>query len=88
MQTRNYPGGKRDVKTKYVSGVLNFYDLSGNVIYQLDPVNRAITVPSGAALTINAGLGSAIKLTNLPTADPSVAGALYNSSGTVKVSAG
>ena len=29
-----------------------------------------------------------IKLTNLPTSDPAVAGALYNSSGTVKISAG
>jgi hypothetical protein len=32
--------------------------------------------------------GTSIVLSNLPTSDPAVAGALYNDSGTVKISAG
>jgi hypothetical protein len=42
MDIRSYPGGKGWVKTKYVSGILTFYDKDGIVIQQIDPINGKV----------------------------------------------
>jgi len=49
MDTRLYPQSKKGVKGKYnSSGVLDFFDNSGNIIYSIDPANRKLSVPSGS----------------------------------------
>jgi len=40
------------------------------------------------SLTLTLASGGNLIITNLPTSDPSEAGALYNSSGTIKISSG
>ena len=48
--------------------------------------NAIEIVSSAGSITLNAG--GNITLTSLPTSDPGSAGALYNSSGTIKISSG
>lgn len=54
MDSRLYPQGKKGIKAKYnkTTGVLDFYDNSGNIIYSLDPSNRRLDIPTGSNLRI------------------------------------
>jgi hypothetical protein len=42
MTSKVYPVSKGGLKSRYVSGILTFYDASGNVVYQIDPTNRRL----------------------------------------------
>jgi hypothetical protein len=58
-----------------------------------DFITSTLTIPSAGGITAADTLeitlaGSGLILTSLPTADPLLAGALWNDGGTVKVSAG
>lgn len=44
-----------NVSSKWVSGNLVFYDVSGNVIITYDGTNRKLTIPSGSLLEILSG---------------------------------
>lgn len=50
MTTGMYPESSGGVKSRYVNGVLTFYNAAGAVIYTIDPVNRKVSYPSGATL--------------------------------------
>ncbi|KKL13324.1 hypothetical protein LCGC14_2526890, partial [marine sediment metagenome] len=52
MDSRTYPQGSGTIKSKYVAGVLTFYDTSGNIIYTINPATRTLTIPSGSTLSI------------------------------------
>lgn len=43
---------------------------------------------AGAAITLTPGAGGSMIFANVPTADPEIAGAVWNSSGTIMISAG
>lgn len=59
MDTRLYPQGKGGLKSRWVAGVLTFYDTSGNTVYTIDPANRTIAVPSGSILSVPGTLSGA-----------------------------
>jgi hypothetical protein len=64
--------------------------IGGNVILQAARA-RWLPVRSSRLQILNDGtvtISGAVKMTGLPTADPTVAGQLWNDAGTVKVSAG
>ena len=50
--------------------------------------NAIEIVSSAGGITLIVGVGGNITLTGLPSTDPGSAGALYNSSGTIKISNG
>ncbi len=54
MDSRMYPQGSGTVKSRYVAGVLTFYDNAGNVMYAIDPITGAITFTD--AITANGGV--------------------------------
>ena len=47
-----------------------------------------ITAPAGSNLTLSAGAGGNLVVSGLPTSDPHVVGALWNSSGVLHISSG
>jgi hypothetical protein len=59
--------------------------LTGSLAFTLAALDTDAFVNSEIA---NALAGSSVVMSGLPTSDPAVAGALWNNSGTVKVSAG
>src|SRR4051812_47442914 len=48
------PNQGRGPYDQYVDDKQNFYDKSGNIIFQLDGTNRKLVVPSGATLDVSA----------------------------------
>lgn len=77
----------------YDTHVLNFYD--GTSWQPMPPIAATTNLninelTTGGATTINAVLNvnAAVICNSLPTSDPHVAGTLWNSGGTVKISAG
>lgn len=57
-------------------------------VNQTSPSFVDVTATGNLAVTGNATIGGTTILSTLPTSDPHIAGELYNSSGTVKISAG
>jgi hypothetical protein len=86
--SKMYPEGKGGVKTTYEGGVMVLHNEDGGEIVRYDPVNKKLIVPSGATLQLNSGCVMQVGSGGLPTSDPSVAGAVWAESGTLKVSAG
>jgi len=52
---------------------------------QIGDSGDTITIPSGATISIE---GTVVKMTNLPTSDPTTAGQLWRSGNDLKVSTG
>jgi len=75
------PGGDLDIKAGYASGNSN----GGNLT-----LKAGLGSGSGVAGNLKLSLesGGQILIENLPTSDPAVANALWNDSGTLKISAG
>jgi hypothetical protein len=57
MDSRLYPQGRGGVVSRYIDGVLYFYNSDGAEVYHIDPANRKLVVPSGATFE-NAGTSS------------------------------
>jgi hypothetical protein len=78
---------KLDVRLLYESTPTTYASLSlnSNGASYIN-VDSTFTLEAGDDIEIDPGSGNNIILTNLPTSDPGVAGALYNSSGTIKIS--
>lgn len=55
MDTRTYPQSKGGIHSRYINGVLTLMDSSGNSIIAYDPINKKVTIPSGATLELAAG---------------------------------
>lgn len=51
LSSRQYPGG-RLMSSRWVAGVLRFFNAAAAHFYSIDPVNRTLTVPSGAILDV------------------------------------
>ena len=69
------------------TGVGSTLGIYNNIIY-IDGTNVGIGKTEGISGKLDVDCTNNIVLSNLPTSDPLIAGALYNASGTVKISAG
>lgn len=81
--------------TVYVDGTERTFDFAGILDYVLDTLvagTGVTTVTSTAvvtdALTVDGTTNTVVILANLPTADPAVAGQLWNNAGTLTISVG
>ena len=79
-------------RTSFSGPVASAAGFEGNVVGNVTGTASAVTGPVAATTLSASGVVSltnaSISLTALPTSDPSVAGRLWNDSGTLKVSAG
>jgi hypothetical protein len=55
VDSRNYPSGKGGVKSRYINGVLYFYNSSGQELFHYTPSTRTVTYPSGSIVNIATG---------------------------------
>jgi len=60
MDSRLYPQGSGGLKSRYISGVLTFFNATGAEVYSIDPTNKRLSIPAGAAaLVLGSGLSMA-----------------------------
>lgn len=69
MDSRMYPQGSGCIHSKYVDGVLNFYDSSGTLLWSMDPANKSFTIQSGSTLEIASGATATIADKSLAAGD-------------------
>jgi hypothetical protein len=74
MTSRIYPEAKGGLKSRYVDGVLTFYNADGNIVYTIDPANRTLAIPSGSVFSLagtSAGTDDASWAKTITSATPS-----------------
>jgi hypothetical protein len=50
-----YPQGNGGVKSRYIDGVLTFFNAAGQIIYAINPLTRSLEFPVGAAILSDGG---------------------------------
>jgi hypothetical protein len=60
------------LKSRYIDGVLYFYNAAGAEVYHIDPANKTVTIPSGATLELASGATASIIDGALAAADMSL----------------
>jgi hypothetical protein len=58
MTTAMYPESSGGVKSRYINGVLTFFNRLGSVIYSIDPSNRKVSFPQGSILDMGNPTGA------------------------------
>lgn len=78
MDSKMYPQGKGGLKSRYINGVLTFFNVRGTELYSIDPVNAIMTMASGMTFKLASG-------SSLITADQSTIAAAGNATGNATV---
>lgn len=52
MDDRLYPQGSGGLHSRYVAGVLTFYNRLGQIVYTINPATRTLAVPTGSTLSV------------------------------------